>query len=83
MNTLREIVETAVGIHPHRPAHIPSGSVFNNLMEIDYREDSMWDRMYVRPRPVIIVCGYCKSHNAISNPTCVQCGAAMGYGTER
>ena len=83
MNTLAEIVARAAGVQPHRSVHIPSGSIFNNLMEINYDEDSMWDRMYVRPRPVIIVCAFCKSHNAISNPTCVQCGAAMGYGTER
>ena len=45
--------------------------------------ESLWDKMYLHPKPVIIVCGYCKSHNVISSPTCVQCGAPMGYGKER
>lgn len=45
--------------------------------------DALWENMYVKPKPVIIVCGYCKSHNAVTNPTCIQCGAPMGYGIER
>lgn len=45
--------------------------------------DYIWEQMHVRPKPVIIICGFCKSHNAIDNPTCIQCGAPMGYGAER
>ena len=45
--------------------------------------DALWERMYIKPKPVIIMCGFCKSHNAVTNPTCVQCGAPMGYGIER
>lgn len=44
--------------------------------------DNLWEQMYVRPKPVIIVCGYCNSHNVIDNATCVRCGAPMGYGFE-
>lgn len=40
--------------------------------------EQMWERMYIQPKPVIVVCGYCKCHNAISNPACIQCGAPMG-----
>lgn len=40
--------------------------------------DDLWERMYVQPKPVIVVCRYCQSHNAISNPVCIQCGAPMG-----
>lgn len=40
--------------------------------------DKVWERMYVQPKPVIVICRYCHSHNVISNPTCIQCGAPMG-----
>jgi len=26
----------------------------------------------------VITCKYCLSHNAISSPTCIRCGAPMG-----
>lgn len=45
--------------------------------------DDLWDMMYINPRPVIIVCAYCKCHNAVTNPACIQCGAPMGIGVER
>lgn len=48
-----------------------------------YTNNDLWEQMYVRPKPVIIVCGYCKSHNVIDNATCIRCGAPMGYGFER
>lgn len=38
--------------------------------------DKLWEKMY--SRPVIVRCNHCNSHNVISNPTCVQCGAPMG-----
>ena len=38
--------------------------------------DKMWEKMY--SRPVIVRCSHCNSHNTISNPTCIQCGAPMG-----
>lgn len=53
-----------------------------DILSPHIENDDLWERMYVRPKPVIIVCGACKSHNAISNPTCVQCGAPMGWGKE-
>lgn len=65
-----------------------SGSMINISSSYDQiylaqEENDLWERMYVHPKPVIIVCGYCKCHNAISNPTCIQCGAPMGYGKQR
>jgi hypothetical protein len=38
--------------------------------------DQLWKKMY--ERPVIVRCSHCNSHNVISNPTCIQCGAPMG-----
>lgn len=40
--------------------------------------DALWEKMYTKAKAVIITCRYCNSHNAISNPTCVQCGAPLG-----
>ncbi len=57
--------------------------VYQPLEDIPIDLDYVWQQMYAHPKPVIIVCGFCKSHNAISNPTCIQCGAAMGYGVQR
>lgn len=48
----------------------------SSLSAIDI--DALWDRMYTKAKSVIVVCRYCKSHNAISNPTCVRCGAPLG-----
>lgn len=66
--------------------YLASGTVLQPnsgfVERVDMAEE-MWERMYITPKPVIIICGFCKSHNAISNPTCVQCGAPMGYGKER
>ena len=58
--------------------NVPESPLYGNI-----DPDVLWERMYVQPRPVIIVCGFCKSHNAITNPTCVQCGAPIGLGIER
>lgn len=38
--------------------------------------DQIWKKMY--ERPVIVRCSHCNSHNVITNPTCIQCGAPMG-----
>ena len=29
-------------------------------------------------KPAIVPCPYCKSDNAVTNPTCVQCGGPLG-----
>lgn len=55
----------------------------NRAFSVNFDEEQFWNMMYIKPKPVIVVCAFCKSHNAISNPTCVQCGAPMGYGKER
>ena len=44
--------------------------VSNDLVE------KLWKKMY--EKPVIVRCGHCNSHNIITNPTCIQCGAPMG-----
>lgn len=44
--------------------------------------DSLWERMYVNPKPVIIACAHCKAHNVITSPCCIQCGAPMGVSKE-
>lgn len=36
----------------------------------------LWQEMY--QQPVIVRCSYCNSHNVISSPTCIQCGAPLG-----
>lgn len=40
--------------------------------------DKLMGRMMEHTRLVIIPCKFCGSHNAFSNPTCIQCGAPMG-----
>lgn len=45
--------------------------------------DDMRQRMYEEPQPVIFVCAYCKCHNALGKPACVQCGAPLGYAKKR
>ncbi len=49
----------------------------------DPRIEALWEMMYVNPKPVILVCGACGSHNVVSSPTCVQCGAPARWGKER
>lgn len=39
--------------------------------------DALWERMYIAAKRVIVSCRYCGAHNAITNPVCVQCGAAL------
>lgn len=60
-----------------------SGTYYPAQEYYESSSEDLWDRMYIRPKNVIIVCGYCHAHNAISNPTCIQCGAPMGDGKER
>lgn len=38
-----------------------------------------WEEMEGRTIPVIVVCSFCGSHNAISSPSCVRCGAPAGW----
>lgn len=38
----------------------------------------MWDSMYIHAQKVIVPCPHCSSRNAVTNPTCVQCGAPLG-----
>ncbi len=62
------------------PIHALS-EVPTDIINLDL--EYVWQQMYIQPKPVIIVCGFCKSHNAISNPICIQCSAPMGYGVQR
>lgn len=63
----------------------PSGSivqVHNRRRPVYEEADSLWERMYVNPKPVIIACAHCKAHNVITSPCCIQCGAPMGVSKE-
>lgn len=65
--------------------HYITGSVDVPLHGVnhDYNNaDSLWERMYVNPKPVIIVCAFCKAHNVVTSPCCIQCGAPMGASKE-
>ena len=55
-----------------------TGSNYRRRTDFEYEETDTWRDMYVRPKPVIIVCKYCGAHNALGNATCVQCGAPFG-----
>lgn len=69
-----------------RLASMPTGTIALHGVNHEYGsidQDVLWEMMYIKPKPVIIVCGYCNSHNAVTNPTCIQCGAPMGSGRER
>jgi hypothetical protein len=63
--------------------HFITGSISNTQQHENIDPDELWNRMYVNPKPVIVSCGFCKSHNAITNPICVQCGAPLGRSSER
>lgn len=45
-------------------------------LDIEALADKLWEKL--NSKPAIIPCPYCKSHNAVTNPTCVQCGAPLG-----
>ena len=49
---------------------------------LNFEDDTVMDklvaRMMVHTQKVIIPCKFCGSHNAFSNPTCVQCGGPLG-----
>ena len=45
-------------------------------LDIEALADKLWEKIYSKPS--IIPCPYCKSHNAVTNPTCVQCGGPLG-----
>ena len=59
---------------------IPASNANGRMGKMSFSDlaDSIWDNMYIRTKAVIITCKYCHSHNAISNPVCVSCGAPMG-----
>lgn len=45
-------------------------------LDIEALANKLWEKIY--NKPAIIPCSYCKSHNAVTNPTCVQCGGPLG-----
>lgn len=45
-------------------------------LDIEALADKLWEKIY--NKLAIIPCPYCKSHNAVTNPTCVQCGGPLG-----
>ena len=47
-------------------------------LEDERTMDKLVARMMVHTQKVIIPCKFCGSHNAFSNPTCVQCGGPLG-----
>ena len=49
---------------------------FKGNLDIEALADKLWEKL--NSKPVIIACPYCKSHNAVTNPTCVQCGGPLG-----
>ena len=56
-----------------------SGSTYYAPEPLDVSDDwidRIWQKMY--EKPVIVRCSHCNSHNVITNPTCIQCGAPMG-----
>ena len=58
-------------VGPHRQIE-----EFRGDLDIEALADKLWEKIYSKPS--IITCLYCKSHNAITNPTCVQCGGPLG-----
>ncbi len=52
------------------------GNQFRGNLDIEALADKLWEKIYNKPS--IIPCPYCKSHNAVTNPTCVQCGGPLG-----
>ncbi len=49
---------------------------FMGNLDIEALADKLWEKIY--SKPAIVPCPYCKSHNALTNPTCVQCGGPLG-----
>ena len=45
-------------------------------LDIEALANKLWEKIYNKPS--IIPCPYCKSHNAVTNSTCVQCGGPLG-----
>ena len=74
--TIRELEDT---IRPNDDAYMPvyeSGST--KKITFTSLADNLWEQMYVKARVVICVCSWCGAGNAITNPTCCQCGGAIG-----
>jgi hypothetical protein len=55
---------------------LANGPVLN--VDDDEVMDKLVARMMVHTQKVIVPCKFCGSHNAFSNPTCVQCGGPLG-----
>ena len=49
---------------------------FRGDLDIEALANKLWEKIY--SKPAIISCPYCKSHNAVTNPTCVQYGGPLG-----
>lgn len=49
---------------------------FEDALDIEALADKLWEKIY--NKPMTISCSYCSSHNAVTNPTCVQCGGPLG-----
>lgn len=49
---------------------------FRGDLDIEALADKLWEKIY--SKSAVIPCPYCKSHNAVTNPTCVQCGGSLG-----
>ena len=47
-----------------------------SAMITDDLVQQLWQKMY--HQPVIVRCSHCNSHNVISSPACIQCGAPLG-----
>ena len=56
---------------------IPTGTVVMGSDDVsDSLISKLWKKMF--EMPVIVRCSHCNSHNVITNPTCIQCGAPLG-----
>lgn len=86
--TDEELYQYAAGSGGYPPEYVVSGSgslmVRNSSykpipkmdLDIEALADKLWEKIY--SKPAIIPCPYCKSHNAVTNPTCIQCGGPLG-----
>jgi len=71
-------IDDQVGIVIPRDARVEIVPTLSPKFDIvtDDLVDRLWEKM--TGRPVIVPCPYCYSHNAVANPTCVQCGGPLG-----
>jgi len=57
---------------------LATGSGVSKKVEMTTLAEMLWSQMYIHAKAVIVQCPYCNSHNAVTNPTCVQCGVGLG-----